>query len=74
MAGLFKLPLPAVFEQAGQSHVWVVDPARSTVRAQPVAVVGAEGNLVLVGAGLSNGLRVVTAGVHTLTPGQAVRL
>ena len=74
VAGLFKLPLPAVFEQAGQSHVWVVDPARSTVRAQPVAVVGAEGNLVLVGAGLSNGLRVVTAGVHTLTPGQAVRL
>ena len=74
VAGLFKLPLPAVFEQGGQSHVWVVDPARSTVRAQPVAVVGAEGNLVLVGAGLANGLRVVTAGVHTLTTGQAVRL
>ena len=74
VAGLFKLPLPAVFEQGGQSHVWVVDPAKSTVRAQPVAVVGAEGNLVLVGAGLANGLRVVTAGVHTLTPGQAVRL
>ena len=74
VAGLFKLPLPAVFEQGGQSHVWVVDPAKSTVRAQPVAVVGAEGNLVLVGAGLANGLRVVTAGVHTLTTGQAVRL
>ena len=74
VAGLFKLPLPAVFEQGGQSHVWVVDPAKSTVRAQPVAGVGAEGNLVLVGAGLANGLRVVTAGVHTLTTGQAVRL
>jgi multidrug efflux system membrane fusion protein len=74
VAGLFKLPLPAVFEQGGQSHVWVVDPAKSTVRAQPIAVVGAEGNLVLVGAGLANGLRVVTAGVHTLTPGQVVRL
>ena len=74
VVGLFKLPLPAVFEQAGQSHAWVVDPAKSTVRAQPVAVVGAEGNLVLVGAGLADGLRVVTAGVHTLTPGQAVRL
>ena len=74
VAGLFKLPLPAVFEQGGQSHVWVVDPARSTVLAQPIAVVGAEGNLVLVGAGLANGLRVVTAGVHTLTTGQAVRL
>ena len=74
VAGLFKLPLPAVFEQGGQSHVWVVDPARSTVLAQPIAVVGAEGNLVLVGAGLANGLRVVTDGVHTLTTGQAVRL
>lgn len=74
VAGLFKLPLPAVFEQGGQSQVWVVDPVKSTVRAQPVAVVGAEGNLVLVGAGLVNGLRVVTAGVHTLTPGQTVRL
>lgn len=74
VAGLFKLPLPAVFEQAGQSQVWVVDPVKSTVRVQPVAVVGAEGNLVLVGAGLANGLRVVTAGVHTLTPGQKVRL
>jgi membrane fusion protein, multidrug efflux system len=74
VAGLFKLPLPAVFEQGGQSQVWVVDPAKLTVRAQPIAVVGAEGNLVLVGAGLANGLRVVTAGVHTLTPGQVVRL
>ncbi len=74
VAGLFKLPLPAVFEQGGRSHVWVVDPAKSTVRAQPITVVGAEGNLVLVGSGLADGLRVVTAGVHTLTPGQTVRL
>ena len=74
VAGVFKLPLPAVFEQGGQSQVWLIDPVKSTVRAQPITVVGAEGNLVLVGAGLANGMRVVTAGVHTLTPGQAVRL
>ena len=74
VAGVFKLPLPAVFEQGGKSQVWVVDPVTLTVRAQAIAVLGAEGNLVLVGAGLANGLRVVTAGVHTLTPGQQVRL
>jgi RND family efflux transporter MFP subunit len=74
VAGLFKLPLPAVFEQGGKPQVWVVDPAKLTVRAQPITVVGAEGNLVLVGAGLANGQRVVTAGVHALTPGQTVRL
>ena len=61
--GVFKLPLPAVFEQGGQSQVWIVEPGKLTVRAQPVAVVGAEGNLVLVAAGLVNGQRVVTAGV-----------
>ena len=74
VAGVFKLPLPAVFEQGGKSQVWVIDPVTLTVRAQAIAVLGAEGNLVLVGAGLANGLRVVTAGVHTLTPGQQVRL
>ena len=72
--GVFKLPLPAVFEQGGQSQVWIVEPGKLTVRAQPVTVVGAEGNLVLVAAGLVNGQRVVTAGVHALTPGQPVRL
>jgi len=74
VAGVFKLPLPAVFEQGGQSQVWLVDPAKMTVRAQPVRVAGAEGNLVLVAAGLADGQRVVTAGVHALTPGQVVRL
>lgn len=72
--GVFKLPLPAVFEQGGKSQVWIVEPGKLTVRAQPVAVVGAEGNLALVAAGLANGQRVVTAGVHALTPGQQVRL
>ena len=40
---------------------------------QPVTVAGADGNAVLVASGLSAGQTVVTAGVHTLTPGQKVR-
>lgn len=71
--GAAKLPLPAVFELGGASNVWLLDVASMTVRAQPVAIGGAEGNLVVIAAGLSPGQTVVTAGVHTLVPGQKVR-
>ncbi len=71
--GVVKLPLTAVFEQGGQTNVWLVDPAAMTVRAQSIAVAGADGNLVVVAGGLQPGQAVVTAGVHTLTPGQKVR-
>jgi len=74
VAGVIKLPLPAVFELGGRSTVWLVDPATLVVRAQPIVVAGADGNLVLVAGGLAAGQTVVTAGVHTLTPGQKVRL
>lgn len=71
--GVIKLPLTAVFEQGGQTSVWLVDRTAMTVRPQPIAVAGADGNLVVVAGGLQPGQAVVTAGVHTLTPGQAVR-
>lgn len=73
VSGVVKLPLPAVFELGGASNVWLLDVASMTVRAQPVAIGGAEGNLVVIAAGLSPGQTVVTAGVHTLVPGQKVR-
>jgi multidrug efflux system membrane fusion protein len=74
VAGNFRLPLAAVFEQQGKSSVWLLDKATMTVRAQPIDVAGAEGNMVLVGGGLQAGQTVVTAGAHTLTPGQKVTL
>lgn len=73
-AGVLKLPLAAVFEQQGKSCVWLLDTTAMTVKAQPIQVVGAEGNLVLVGAGLVAGQTIVSAGAHTLTPGQKVAL
>jgi membrane fusion protein, multidrug efflux system len=73
-AGVFKLPLAALFEQQGRSNVWLLDKASMTVRAQPVRVAGAEGNMVLVAEGLSAGQTIVAAGAHTLTPGQKVTL
>jgi multidrug efflux system membrane fusion protein len=72
--GVIRLPLAAVFEQQGRSAVWVLDRQAMTVSARPVAIAGAEGNMVVVAAGLDAGQTVITAGVHTLTPGQRVKL
>jgi RND family efflux transporter MFP subunit len=72
--GVVKLPLTAVMQTQGRSAVWVVDAATMTVKAQPIEVAGADANDVVVSAGLQPGQAVVTAGVHTLTPGQKVRL
>jgi RND family efflux transporter MFP subunit len=69
-----RLPLSAVMQQQGQPAVWLLDRGTMTVKIQPVVVAGADGNAVLVASGLSTGQTVVTAGVHTLTPGQKVKL
>lgn len=69
-----RLPLTAVMRQQGQTAVWVLDPTSMTVKVQPIVVAGADGNSVMVASGLQPGQRVVTAGVHTLTPGQKVKL
>jgi RND family efflux transporter MFP subunit len=71
--GVIRLPLSAVAKIEGQTAVWVVDKTSMTVKLQPVAVAGAEGNTVVVASGLTPGAVVVTAGVHVLTPGQKVR-
>ena len=73
LAGVIKLPLSAVFQQGGLPRVWVFNPQAQVVQARAVQVAGADGNLVLVGAGLNAGETVVTAGVHALTEGQKVR-
>jgi RND family efflux transporter MFP subunit len=74
VAGVTKLPLAAVMEQQGKTSVWLLDKASMTLKAQPVQVAGAEGNMVVISGGLSPGQTVVTAGVHVLTSGQKVKL
>jgi RND family efflux transporter MFP subunit len=71
--GVTKLPLTAVMQQQGQTAVWLVDKTSMTVKVQPVVVVGADGNAVVVSSGLDPGQTVVTAGVHALSPGQKVK-
>ncbi|MCV2359275.1 efflux RND transporter periplasmic adaptor subunit [Paucibacter sp. TC2R-5] len=70
---VIKLPLAAVLQQQGQSSVWVLDPAQMTLKAQPVQIAGADGNEVVIAAGLSPGQEVVVAGVHVLKAGQKVQ-
>lgn len=72
-AGIIKLPLAAVLQQAGKTSVWVLDGASMQVRPVAVQVGGAEGNEVVIAGGLNPGQEVVVAGVHVLTPGQKVK-
>ncbi len=72
--GIVRLPLTALVQHQGGSAVWLLDRATMSVKVQPVSVAGADGNTVVVGSGLAGGDTVVTAGVHTLHPGQKVKL
>ncbi len=69
-----RLPLTAVTQWQGKTAVWLLDEPSMTVKLQPITVAGADGNEVMVAAGLAPGQKVVTAGVHVLTPGQKVKL
>jgi multidrug efflux pump subunit AcrA (membrane-fusion protein) len=54
--------------------VWVVDGAGTSVVRRAVQVTARHNGSVTIANGLSNGDRVVTAGVNTLKDGQAVKL
>lgn len=71
---VIKLPTSAFKQDGKTSAVWVLDPATMTVRSQPVEIATADGNDVVVSAGLTPGMLVVSAGVHVLTPGQKVSI
>lgn len=73
-APVVELPGTALFEEAGRSFVWLVDPKAQTVRRQPVVIRARESDgPVIVTEGLTRGDVVVTAGVHSLSDGQRVR-
>lgn len=70
---VLRVPPSAVLEKNGASFVWVVEPGTSKVRLQKVEIrPDSEG--LRVDAGLAPGARVVTAGIHSLTEGQQVRI
>jgi len=66
------LPATALLEKDGKTQVWIVDPATKKVALRDVTVVTRDEGSVAV-TGLAAGDRVVTVGVHSLTPGQLVK-
>jgi RND family efflux transporter MFP subunit len=68
-----RLPASAVLTRDGADYVWVVDQGASTVSLRKIEVVSDQSGL-RVNAGLAPGTRVVTAGIHSLAPGQRVRI
>jgi RND family efflux transporter MFP subunit len=73
-AGVIKLPTSALRQEGKGSAVWVLDTATMTVRSQPVQIATADGNEVVIASGLQPGQKVVSAGVHVLSPGQKVTI
>jgi len=69
---LIKLPLTALFQEKSNTAVWVVE--NGNVKLVPVQIAGTSGNEILVGAGLTPGQTVVTAGVNMLKTGQKVKI
>jgi RND family efflux transporter MFP subunit len=67
------IPGSAIFQKDGKAAVWLVE-KDDTVQLKPISVDRYQGDSVVVGSGLAEGDRVVTAGVQKLLPGQKVSL
>ena len=74
MTQVIKLPTTALRQEGKVTAVWVLDQASMTVNSQVIQVATADGNEVVVTSGLTPGMRVVSAGVHVLSPGQKVSI
>ncbi len=68
------LPLAAIYSHDSKAQVWVVDPQSGKVNLRAVQVAAYREDGVTVTQGVSEGELVVAAGVHSLNPGQVVRV
>ncbi|CDX31617.1 RND efflux membrane fusion protein [Mesorhizobium sp. ORS 3359] len=74
VAPTIELPISALLEKDGSDKVWIVDPQSSSVSARAIKVTSRNGGSFTVAEGLEAGMRVVTAGVHSLSEGQKVKV
>jgi membrane fusion protein, multidrug efflux system len=73
-AAALVLPLTSLFEHQGKTQVWVLDRTSMAVQMRAVQPLAPQGNQIVIAGGLQPGETIVTAGVHTLSPGQKVTL
>jgi len=69
-----ELPATALQEADGKTRIWVIDTQSKTVAPRDVSVISRTDGLVVLAGGVKSGEQVVTAGVNSLKPGQAVKL
>ncbi|TPN36652.1 efflux RND transporter periplasmic adaptor subunit [Mesorhizobium sp. B2-3-3] len=74
VAPTIELPMSALLEKDGADKVWIVDPQTSSVSARDIKLASKNGGTFTVAEGLEAGMRVVTAGVHSLSEGQKVKV
>jgi multidrug efflux pump subunit AcrA (membrane-fusion protein) len=72
-SSILRVPASAVLKRGGEDFVWVIDASGSTVSLHKVGLAEDEAGLRLTG-GLTAGERIVTAGIHSLRPGQQIRI
>jgi len=70
---VLRVPATAVLRERDETFVWVVDTPTSTVSRHKVDLLEDEGSFRVTG-GLTAGMRIVTAGIHSLKQGQQVRI
>ena len=69
-----ELPVMSLNKSSSSPAVWVVNKEDNTVSLRNIKIIGYNQDSVIVAEGLENGEIVVTAGVHSLYPGQLVKL
>ena len=74
VAAEIDLPSSALLERDGKTFVWVVDPATSKVSTREVKLGARDADSFRVVEGLAPGTRVVTAGAHSLSVNQTVKI
>jgi RND family efflux transporter MFP subunit len=69
-----ELPVMSLNKSNSSPAVWVVNPENNTVSLRDVKIIGYNQDSVIISNGLESGELVVTAGVHSLYPGQQVKI
>ena len=72
-SSVLQVPASAVLKEGGETFVWTVNSHASTVSLHKVDLANGQGAMRVM-AGLTPGARIVTAGIHSLKPGQHVRI